>query len=200
MCVELRPLCEGTKVNQQRTNANMWWVLAVAILLFGIWGQHFAHGAAPAPAVEVRTVALQPTSVPVATPSLAGRLEGLAVTTRMDKKTGTLQDSPTLRATLRLRNATADQVLRLISGAVEYVGANGAQIPLTKGQGNSGFSFFPDSQSDVLPGDSMSQVIRVPFPAAALKPNTLRDIRLHLTYRAVPYKNDTVEAPVTVAG
>ena len=183
-----------------RSNSSAWWVVAIAVLLFGIWSQRFAHSAAPAPAVEVRTVALQPTSISVATPSLAGRLEGLAVNTHVDRKTGKLLDSPTLRATLHLRNATADQALRLLSGAVEYVGADGAQIPLSKDQGNSGFSFFPDEQGDVLPGQSMSQVIEVPFPAPALKANALRDVRLHLTYRAIPYKNETVEGPVTVAG
>ena len=183
-----------------RTNSNMWWVLAVAVLLFGIWSQRFAHSAAPAPSVEVRTVALQPARIPLATASLAGDLESLTVISRVDKKTGKLVDSPDLRATLKLRNATADQALRLLSGTVEYVGADGAQIPLAKDQGSSGFSFFPDQQSDVLPGQAMSQAIRVPFPVAALKANALRDIRLHLTYRAIPYKNEIVEDPVTLPG
>jgi len=183
-----------------RTNSNMWWVLAVAILLFGIWGQRFAHSAASAPVVEVRTVALQPARIPVVTASLAGDLESLAVISRVDKKTGKLVDSPDLRATLKLRNATPDQALRLLSGTVEYVGADRAQIPLTKDQGSAGFSFFPDQQSDLLPGQAMSQVIRVPFPAATLKANTLHDIRLHLTYRATPYRNETVDGPVTLPG
>ena len=183
-----------------RSNSSMWWVVALAIILFGIWSQRFAHSAAPALAIEVRTVALQPARIPVATASFVGDLESLTVISRVDKKTGKLADSPDLRATLRLRNATADQALRLLSGTVEYMGADGAQIPLAKAQGSSAFSFFPDQQSDVLPGQAMSQVIRVPFPVTALKANTLRDIRLHLTYRATPYKNETVEGPVTVAG
>ena len=183
-----------------RTNSSMWWVVAVAMLLFGIWSQRFAHSAALAPSVEVRTVALQPARIPVATASFAGDLESVTVISRVDKKTGKLVDSPDLRATLRLRNATADQALRLLSGTVEYMGADGAQIPLAKDQGHSGFSFFPDQQSDVLPGQAMSQVIRVPFPAAALKANTLRDIRLHVTYRATPYRNETMDSPVTLPG
>jgi len=127
-------------------------------------------------------------------------MEGLAVTTRIDKKTGKLMESPDLRAKLELRNTTVDQALRLLSGTVEYLGVGGAQIPLTKEQGSSGFSFFPEQQDDILPGQAMSQMIRVPFPAAALKANTLRNIRLHLTYRATPYKNETVESPVTLPG
>jgi hypothetical protein len=181
-------------------DASAWWVVAVAIVLFGIWGQRFAHSAAPAPAVEVRTVALKPDRISVATASLAGHLENLAVISRVDAKTGKLADKPDLRATLKLRNATRDQALRLLSGAVEYVGAGGAQLPLTKDQGNAGFSFFPDQQDDVLPGQVVSQVIRVPFPVAGLKANTLRDIRLHLTYRAIPYKKEAVEGAVTFPG
>jgi hypothetical protein len=178
----------------------MWWVVGLAVLLLGIWNQRFAHSAAPARAFEVKTVALQPPRVPLATASLAGDLEGLTVTTRVDKKTGKLTESPDLQAQLRLRNTTADQALRLLSGTVEYVGADGAQIPLAKDQGNSGFSFFPDLQGDILPGQEMSQAIRVPFPAAALKANILRDIRLHLTYRATPYRNETADSPVTLPG
>ena len=102
-----------------RNNSSMWWVVAVAILLFGIWSQRFAHSAASAPAFEVRTAALQPARIPVATTSLAGDLEGLTVISRVDRKTGKLVDSPDLRATLSLRNATADQALRLLSGTVE---------------------------------------------------------------------------------
>ena len=187
-------------MNRSRQNSSMWWAVGVAVLVFAIWGQQFAHSAAPARAVEVRTVALRPARIPVATASLAGHLESLTVISRVDKKTGKPVDSPDLRATLRLRNATSDQALRLLSGTVEYVGADGAQIPLAKDQGSSGFSFFPDQQSDVLPGQAMSQVVRVPFPAAALKANALRDIRLHLIYRATPYKNETVESPVTLPG
>jgi hypothetical protein len=183
-----------------RPNSSIWWVVALAILVFGFWSQRFAHSAAPAPSFEVRTVALRPARIPVATASLAGDLESLTVISRVDKKTGKLVDSPDLRAKLRLRNTTVDQSLRLLSGTVEYTGADGAQIPLAKDQGSSDFSFFPEQQDDVLPGHAMSQVIRVPFPAAALKANTLRNIRLHLTYRATPYMNETVDNPVTLPG
>ncbi len=183
-----------------RSESSAWWVVAVAIVLFGIWSQRFAHSATPEPAVEVRTVALKPDRIAVSTANLAGHLENLTVIRRVDTKTGTLTDGPDLRATLRLRNATPDQALHLLSGAVEYVGAGGAQIPLAKEQGTAGFSFFPDQQDDVLPGQAVSQVIRVPFPVAALKGNTLRDIRLHLTYRATPYKKEAADGAVTFPG
>lgn len=183
-----------------RSNSSTWWVIAVAILLFAIWGQRFAHSAAPASAVEVRTAALKPDRIAVATTDLTGHLESLTVISRVDTKTGKLVDGPDLRATLTLRNATPDQALRLLAGRVEYVGAEGARIPLTKERGSAGFSFFPDEQGDLLPGQALSQVIRVPFPETALKANTLRDIRLHLTYRATPYRNETVEGPVTLPG
>src|SRR5512136_2186220 len=119
-------------MDRLRSNSSMWWVVGLAVLFIGIWSQRFAHSAAMAPTVEVRTTALSPASIPVATASVAGHLESLTVISRVDKKTGTLVDSRDLRATLRLRNATADQALRLLSGTVEYVGADGAHIPLAK--------------------------------------------------------------------
>jgi hypothetical protein len=187
-------------MNPRWQNSGMWWAVGLAVLVFGIWSQPFAHSAAPAAAVEKKTIALRPARIPVATPSLAGSIEGLTVITRVDHATGHLVDNPDLRATLRLQNATTDQALRLLSGTVEYVDARGVVIPLQKDQGRAVFSFYPDEQDGLLPGRETSRVIRVPFPAAALKANTLRNIRLHLTYRATPYGNDTVDGQVTLPG
>lgn len=187
-------------MDRLRSNSGMSWAIALAVLVFGIWSQHFAHSAAPGPAIDVKTVALNPTRIPVATADLRGHLEDLVVTTRVDTKTGRLIESPDLGATLRLQNTTEDQAIRLVSGAVEYVGASGAVIPLTKDQGTASFRFYPDYQDEVLPGRQAAQVIRVPFPVAALKANALRDIRLHLTYRATPYRNATAESAVTISG
>ena len=185
---------------RRQQDVSMWWVLGVALLVLAIWSQQGAHGAASVPSTHLKSTTLTPASVPVTTASLAGRLEGLTVITRVDTKTGKLAESPNLRATLRLRNTTSDQAIRLQSGTVEYVNAQGAPIPLAKTQGTSDFTFFPDGSEGLMPGQATFQVIRVPFPAAALKAKVLKDIRLHLTYSATPYKNETATAAVTVSG
>jgi hypothetical protein len=183
-----------------RRPSGMWWVAALALLVVGVWSQHYAHSAALAHPVQRKVVALRPTSLPVSTTGLTGRLDGLTVVTRVDTKTGKSVESPDLRATLTLRNTTADEAIRLLSGNVEYVDADGAVMPLAKDQGSSGFSFYPDQPDGLVPGQETSQVIRVPFPVAAIKTNRLHDIRLHLTYRATPYRNETVDGLVTFPG
>lgn len=187
-------------MNPRRQNSSTWWAVALAVLLFGIWSQQRAHSDTLAPSAQRKTVALRPASLPVSTAFLTGRLDGLAVISRIDTKTGKSEEGPDLRATLKLRNTTTDQAIQLLSGTVEYVNADGAVIPLAKDQGNAGFSFFPDEWDGLLPGQETSQVIRVPFPVAGVKADTLRDIRLRFTYRAVPYRNETVDGRVTLPG
>jgi hypothetical protein len=186
-------------MNHRRQNYGMWWAVVAAVVVFGVWSQRHAQSAALAHAVQSKAVALRPTSLPISAGGMTGRLDGLTVITRVDRTTGKLE-SPDLQATLRLRNTTADQAIRLLSGTVEYVDAAGAVIPLTKDEGSSQFSFYPDHQDGLVPGQETSQVIEVPFPLAALKPNALRDIRLHFTYRATPYRSEIVEGRVTIPG
>ena len=187
-------------MNRRRQNYGMWWAVFVALLVFGLWSQQHAQSAAPGPAVQSKTVALTPNTISVSTAGMTGRLDGLTVITRVDTTTGKSVESPDLQATLRLRNTTADQAIRLLSGTVEYVDAAGAVLPLTKDQGSSQFSFYPEQQDGLLPGQGTSQVLRVPFPQAALKPNALGNIRLQFTYRATPYRSETVQGRVTIPG
>jgi hypothetical protein len=187
-------------MNPRRQNSSTWWAVALAVLLFGIWSQQRAHSDTLAHSVQRKTVALSPASLPVSTAFLTGRLDGLTVVSRVDTKTGKSEEGPDLRATLRLRNTTTDQAIQLLSGSVEYVNADGAVIPLAKDQGNAGFSFYPDERDGLLPGHEISQAVRVPFPVAGVKADTLRDIRLHFTYRAIPYRNETVDGRVTLPG
>ena len=187
-------------MNPRRQNLGMWWAAFVALLVFGIWSQQHAHSAGLAADVQSKAVALRPSSLPVSAGGMTGRLDGLTVITQVNKTTGKPLESPDLRATLRLRNTTADQAIRLLSGTVEYVGAAGTVIPLSKDHCNSEFTFYPDQQEGLVPGQETSQVLRVPFPTAALKPNALRDIRLHFTYRATPYRSATVDGLVTFPG
>ena len=187
-------------MNRRRQNSSMWWAFGLAMLLFGIWSQQRAHSDTLVHSVQLKTVALRPASLPVSTAYLTGRLDGLTVVSRVETKTGKSVEGPDLQATLRLRNTTTDQAIRLLSGTVEYVNADGAVIPLAKDQGNAGFSFLPDERNDLVPGQEMSQAIRVPFPVAGVKADALLDIRLHFTYRAIPYRHETVDGRVTLPG
>jgi hypothetical protein len=74
--------------------------------------------------------------------------------------------------------------------------------PVSPAEGRRDTTFTLSSyQSDRLdPGREASQDIDVPFPSAALKENTLRDIRLDLTYIPMPYKEETMQVHVSLGG
>jgi hypothetical protein len=46
----------------------------------------------------------------------------------------------------------------------------------------------------------MTHRVDVPFPAAALNGKTLTEIRLSVTYLPAPYREESVEIPVVLAG
>ncbi len=159
-------------------------------------GQKAEQGASAQ--VEDKTISLAPESVPWKAAFLSGQLQDLKVTERVEEGTGKVVESPMLHATLKLKNASTDQAARLLSGRIEYADGDGKPIPLTRDQKDTTFS-IPSYQSDRLdPGKETSQDVEVPFPSAALKGKTLRDIRLELNYIPMAYKEETVQVPVSV--
>ena len=52
--------------------------------------------------------------------------------------------------------------------------------------------------ASLKPGEHTSQVIDVPFPAAALDARRLQAIRLHLSCLSTPYTTLTINGPVTL--
>jgi hypothetical protein len=134
----------------------------------------------------------------VSSGGLTGQLEKLRVTERVERKTGKILRGPDLTGILQLRNSSADQAIRPLSGSLEYVDGGGAAIALAKDQGTTAFTIYLERQSGLRPGQHTSQVIDVPFPPAALEAHRLQDIRLHLTYLATPYTTASITGPVVL--
>jgi hypothetical protein len=153
---------------------------------------------AAAPAVEDMTVALAPSAAPVRVAFLAGELNELQVTARVEPGTGRLVTPPVLKARLKLKNDSPDQAAQLVSGRIEYVDREGNPIPLEEHRGAAAFRFWGPDRLD--PGMETNQTIEVPFPADALEQKNLRDIRLGLTYLATPYREQAVSLPVALGG
>jgi hypothetical protein len=173
------------------------WVVGVLALIIAIWGQlHPPSAAFSPPPVESKTISLQPDSLAVMSGGLSGRLEELRVTERVERKTGKILGGLELKGTLQLKNASSDLVIRPLGGSVEFTDATGAVIPLAKDQGTTDFSIYVERATGLKPGEQTSQVIDVPFPAAALDAHRLQAIRLHLTCLSTPYTTLTVTGPV----
>ncbi|OGB95904.1 MAG: hypothetical protein A3G35_00795 [candidate division NC10 bacterium RIFCSPLOWO2_12_FULL_66_18] len=128
---------------------------------------------------------------------LTGELRDMTVQERVEQGTGKVVDPPKLRATLKLKNTSENQAVRPVSGTIEYVDAEGKPIRLAENRGDVTFK-FSSYQERLDPGMEVTQNIEVPFPAAALKEQKLRDIRLELAYIPTPYKEEVVSIPVSV--
>jgi hypothetical protein len=180
-----------------RGTASIIWVGA-ALLAAGLAACGQKEEQASAPQVEEKTIAVTPGTASVKASFLAGELQEMKVTERVEKGTGKVVDPPKLRATLKLKNASENRAARLISGKVEYADAEGKAIPLAEGRGDTSFKFYSYGPDRLDPGMETSQSIEVPFPAAALKDKKLKDIRLELGYIPAPYKEETVHIQVSL--
>jgi len=151
------------------------------------------------PRIEEKTVMLEPATIPVTVGILSGRLSNLSVIQRVNAETGEVVYASQLRGTLTLKNRSDDQAVRRVGGHLEYLGDAGAPIALARDRSDTAFSFYNYSSERLDPGKEISHSLDVPFPAAALRGTVLNDIRLRVTYLPAPYRQESVELPVTVA-
>jgi hypothetical protein len=152
------------------------------------------------PRIEAKTFTVKPATLPVRIGVLSGQLMDLTVLERVNVKTGEVVYAPQLRGTIHLKNTSSDQAVRLVNGQVEYLAAGGARIGLASDRGDTSFRFYSSSHERLDPGMEVTQSLEVPFPAAALKGDTLAEVRLNVRYIATPYREESVEIPVALAG
>jgi hypothetical protein len=115
------------------------------------------------------------------------------VVQRVEQGTGKVVYPPMLRATVKVKNTSEDQAVRLISGEVEYLGADSRPIQLPKERSDTTFKFYSYTEERLDPGMEASRDVEVPFPAVALKDSTLRDIRLEVDYIPLSFKQEAVK-------
>lgn len=170
----------------------VWWGATVFALLLMAWGLLMGRGVAAAPQIDAKTILLKPHVTFVKASFLTGELQDMRVTERVEHGTGKMADTPVFRATLTITNDSEDQAARLLGGKIEYIDPEGKRIPAP----HTTFTFIGVPSDRLDPGRRTSQVIEVPFPAAALKPNGLWQVSLELTYLPLPYREDTANIPV----
>ncbi|MGH3118140.1 MAG: hypothetical protein ACRDQ2_13710, partial [Gaiellales bacterium] len=139
------------------------------------------------PLIKETTYRMQPAKVSVRIGALSGHLSDLVVTQRVNEDTGEVVVQPHLRGTLKLKNTSEDQAVRVVNGRVEYLDGTGGRIPLAETRKDTSFRLYSYSNDRLDPGMETSQSIEVPFPAAALKAKSLATVRLDLTYIPAPY-------------
>lgn len=175
-----------------------WWGAAAVVGLAGLalvgCGE---QGVAEVSKEETRTTSIEPNKIPVAGEPLRVVAEDLKVLETVEKASGKVISAPRLRGTLRLVNVGTDQTLRLVSGEVAYIGGDGKPIPVGADQEKPALNFSRYGSSQSLePGQKNDQTLDVAYPAGAAAANTVKHIRIHVTYASSPHKTQNFEIPV----
>jgi hypothetical protein len=156
------------------------------------------HPAATAAVVEDKTYTVTPTSVTVKAGVIAGEVIGMKVTERVEQVSGRVVSPAKLTGTLKLKNASASQTVRLVTGRLQYLDGQGQPIKLEDTRTEPTLRFITHGGDRLDPGQEATQSLSVNFPAAALKAQKLKEIRLELVYVPSPHTEETVDFIVSI--
>jgi hypothetical protein len=177
-----------------------WLVPGLAALALTACGQQSGQSTTAAAQPVEKTFTLTPSNAQMKVDFLVGQLQQLTITERLDSKTGSVVDSPELRGTLKIKNTSHDQAVRLIAGKLVFLDAKGQVIPLAKERGDAALTFSSYDSPRLDPGQESSHSIDVPFPRAGLQANVVQTVRLDLTYLPAPVREQAVDTPVSLKG
>jgi len=151
--------------------------------------------------IEDKVYTVTPASMTVKAGIVTGEVTELKVAERVEKASGTVVSPAKLTGTLKLKNSSTNQAVRLITGKILYIDSQGQPIKLAEAQTEPVIKFATYGSTERLdPGQEASQIMDVDFPAEALKAKKLKEIRLELAYIPSPYKEETVNFTVVIGG
>jgi hypothetical protein len=151
-----------------------------------------------AAAIEEKTYAVTPASVVVKAGALTGELMDMKVTERVEKGSERVVSAAKLTGTLKLKNTSANQSVRLVAGKILYIDGQGRAIKLEETRSEPLVKFTAYNNERLDPGQDASQAVDVEFPAAALKAKALKEIRLELAYIPSPFQEQVVNLSVSI--
>lgn len=169
-------------------------IAVIAVMALGCSQQP----AAPASLIEDKAYPVTPTSVTVKAGIVAGEITDMKVTERVEQGSGRVVSPAKLTGTLKLKNASTDQSVRLVSGRILYIDAQGQSIAVVDGQQEPTIKFAGYGAERLDPGHDATHSLEADVPAEALKPGKLRGIRLELAYLPSPYKEEKLTFPVSI--
>ena len=173
-------------------------ILAAAVAVMAVGCSPQPSGTAAV--IEDKTYTVTPASVKVKAGILTGEVTEMKVTERVEKGSGRVVAPAKLSGTLKLKNSSKDQAVRLIAGKIQYIDAQGQPIRLVEGRTEPLIKFATYGAERLDPGQDATQSVDVEFPAEALKAKKLKEIRLELAYIPSPYKEETVNFTVVIGG
>ena len=150
--------------------------------------------------IEDKVYTVTPASMTVKAGILTGDVKEMKVTERVEKGSGTVVSPAKLTGTIKLTNSSKDQVVRLVTGKILYIDAQGQPIKISETQAEPTIKFATYGAETLDPGKDATQSMDVDFPAEALKAKKLKEIRLELAYIPSPYKEESVKFTVVIGG
>ena len=148
--------------------------------------------------IEDKIYTVNPASVPVAAGMVVGELTELKITERVERGSGVVASPAKLSGSLKLRNTSKDQTVRLAGATVRFIDTDGNVIKLEDARTESTIRFSTSKTDRLDPGQETTDVVLVDFPAEALAQGKLKNIRLELTYLPSPFKHETVNLAVSI--
>ncbi len=191
----------ATERATQKKDAFWRWGLGAALVALVAWLTlgPVQQPEATATPIEERTYAVKPASLNVKAGIVSGELTELRVTERVEKGSDRVVTAAKLTGTLRLKNTSANQTVRLLEGKLLYIDPKGQPIKLEAARTDPTFKFTAYGSSERLdPGQEAIQPLDVEFPSEALKPKGLKEIRLEFAYIPSPYREETVNFAVSI--
>jgi len=123
----------------------------------------------------------------------------MKVTERVEEGSGRVVFPTKLTGTVKLKNTSGNQTVRVVAGKIQYIDAQGQPIELGEARSEPTLRSFSYGAEGLYPGQDASQSLDADFPAETLKANRLREIRLALTY-IIPsrFQEETADFTVTM--
>jgi hypothetical protein len=166
---------------------------AVAALALGCAEQPSA-----AAMIADKTHTVMRPSVAVTAAVITGEVTNMKVTERVRQGSDRAGATAKLTGTLTLRNISADQTVRLVTGKLLYIDTRGQPISLDEASTEPTVRFPTSGRNRLDPGQEAIQFLAVEFPGEALRTQRLGEIRLELAYVPSPYRTKTVNVIVSI--
>src|SRR5216684_240964 len=166
---------------------------AVAVMTLGCNQQPSATAV-----IEDKVYSVTPDSVKVKAGIVTGEVTEMKVTERVEKGSDRVVAPAKLTGTLKLKNTSANQTVRLVAGKILYIDAQGQPIKLEESRTEPVVKFATYGSERLDPGQDATQSLDVEFPAEALKAKKLKEIRLELAYIPSPYREESINFTVSI--
>jgi uncharacterized membrane protein YeaQ/YmgE (transglycosylase-associated protein family) len=182
--------------------ADMWWRggLGAAVVATVAW---MTLGPVPPPAataaaIEDKAYTVTPAAVAMKAGIVRGEISELKVMERVEKGSNRIVTPAKLTGILKLKNMSADQTIRLVTGKILYIDVQGQPMALEDARTEPALKFASYGNDRLDPGQETSQAVDVEFPVAALTAKNLKEIRLEFAYIPAPYREQTVNFAVSI--